>query len=191
MQSRYGRKPKHGVSREIIAADLGISANKLRKAEQHVEAAEAFPFMQGDDWRQSDVLRVRERLAEIPAEAREQAIEILGTAKVLDPELAVDLVENLAAKPAAEREAIHRLSQSEDPRERSLALTKAAEQPPMPDPRIGILDKALHSMNAAIHPFPKDPLTPRLSEIRQEIVQVRAAIKETSYDARREKAGAA
>jgi hypothetical protein len=180
-----GRKAKGKAPREETAAALGIDERSLRRAEQHVEAAEAFPFMQGEDWRQSDVLRVRERLVEAPPKAREQIIEILGVAKVLDPELAVQLVENIAAKPAGEREEIYRLSQSEDSRERSLALTKAAEQPPMPDPRIGILDKILQGMNAAINPFPKDPLTPRLSEIRQEIVKVRAAVKEVSYDARR------
>jgi ParB family chromosome partitioning protein len=181
-----GRPSKGAAPKADIAEAMGMSRRSLERAEQQVETAEQFPWMQGNEWRQSDVLRVRERLEELPdPEAREQTMAILGAAKMLDPELAVTLVENIAAKKSGEREEIYRLSQSNDSRERSLALTRAADKPPMPDPRLGILDNALRCLNAAIKPFPQDPLTPRLVAARQEIQAIRAAVKEVSYDAQR------
>lgn len=185
-----GRPTKTGVPQKDIAESLGTSRRDLERAEQHVATAERFPFMQAGTWRQSDVLRVRERFEELPAEEREAAAGVLGCAKLLDPEKAVELVDNLTAKKPSERQVIYDLAQSDDPRKQSLALTEAAKLPPMPDPRIGILDNVLHILNAAIKPYPKDPLTPQLIEIRASLQNVRAAVKEVSYDARREKGGA-
>jgi ParB/RepB/Spo0J family partition protein len=183
---KHGR-PAQPTSTRAIAGALGTSRQSIERAEQHIATAEQFPFMQGSQWRQSDVLRVRERLEEIKPEAREQTIAILGAAKVLDPELAVALVENIGAKKSAERQELFDLSQSDDPRKVSLALTRAAEKPPMPDPRLGILHNVLQHLNAAIKPFPSDPLTPKLIEIRHQIQAVQAAVKEVSYDAQRDK----
>lgn len=182
-----GRPTKGTASQEEIAQALATSPRDLVRAEQHVETAERFPFMQGGDWRQSDVLRVRERLEELPEQERHDAAGVLECAKLLDPALAVELVENIAAKKPAERQEVYRLSQSADPRDRSLALTKAAELPPMPDPRLGILDNACSILKAAIKPFPKDPLTPRISHLRDELRKVRGAVKEVSFDAQKQK----
>jgi ParB-like chromosome segregation protein Spo0J len=182
-----GHQPKYGVKAEEVAEAIGSSETSLIRAEQHIETAERFPFMQARTWRQSDVLRIREGLEELPAEEREAAAGVLRCAKLLDPETAVELVDNLTAKKPDERQVIYDLAQSDDPRKQSLALTEAAKLPPMPDPRIGILDNALHILNAAIKPYPKDPLTPQLIEIRASLQKVRAAVKEVSYDARRQK----
>ena len=182
-----GRPTKYGKSKDEVAQDLGISKDTLERAEHHVETAEQFPFMQAGNWRQSDVLRVRERIEDLPQEERGPAADVLGCAKLLDPGTAVELVENIVAKKPEERRQIYDLAHSEDPRKRSLALTEAAKLPPMPDPRLGILDNALRFMNAAIKPYPADPLTPQLIQIRADIQKVRAAVKEVSYDARRVK----
>jgi len=184
-KTKRGR-PSKSNSTGAVAEDLGTSRRAVKRAEQHVATAERLPVMQGGDWRQSDVLRVDERLQEVGEEAAGQIVAVLGCARILDPELTVDLIENLGAMKPAEREKVYQLSQSKDPRDRSLALTEAARKPPMPDPRLGILDKVLSSLNAAIKPYPKDPLTPRLIEIRSQLVAVRAAVKEVSYDAQRD-----
>jgi hypothetical protein len=42
-----GRKPKDGVADSEAAAALGIERTAIRTAEQHVETATEFPFMQG------------------------------------------------------------------------------------------------------------------------------------------------
>jgi ParB/RepB/Spo0J family partition protein len=182
-------QPAKTDSTRAVAEAIGIERRGVERAEQHVTTAERFPFMQAKTWRQSDVLRVRERIEELPTEEREAAAVVLGCAKLLDPEKAVELVDNLTAKKPDERKVIYDLAQSDDPRKQSLALTEAAKLPPMPDPRIGILDNVLHILNAAIKPYPQDPLTPQLIEIRASLQKLRAAVKEVSYDARREKGG--
>jgi hypothetical protein len=57
----------------------------------------------------------------------------------------------------------------------------------MPDSRLGVLDNVLRFLHAAIKPYPKDPLTKRLLAVQAEIQSIRAAVKEVSYDARRQK----
>jgi ParB family chromosome partitioning protein len=182
-----GRKANLGAPKEQIAEALDIGVASLVRAEQHVETARQFAFMQAGRWRQSDVLRIRERIAELPAEERASAAGVLNCAKLMDPDLAVELMDNLAAKKNAERQQIYELSRSEDPRDQSLALTKTAELPPMADPRLGVLDNVLRFLHSAIKPYPKDPLTPRLLAVQAEIQSIRAAVKEVSYDARRQK----
>jgi ParB-like chromosome segregation protein Spo0J len=185
-----GRKAALGAPKEEIAEALDIGVASLVRAEQHVETAQQFSFMQSGTWRQSDVLRIRERIAELPEEERDSAAGVLGCAKLMDPELAVQLMENLGAKKPEDRQEIYELSRSTDPRDQSLALTKTAELPPMPDPRLGVLDNVLRFLHAAIKPYPKDPLTARLIQVRAEIQSIRAAVKEVSYDARRQKEAA-
>lgn len=191
-QEKTGKRgqPVKPTSQNAVAEALGTDRRTVERAEQHVETAERFPFMQTGTWRQSDVLRFRERLEELPEAEREDAASVLKCAKLLDPLKAVDLVENIAAKKPEERREIYQLSQSADPRQRLLALTKAAEVPPMPDRRIGILGTVLQHLNAAITPYPQDPITPQLIEIRSSLRRVLAAVKDVSYDARRNKAGA-
>jgi hypothetical protein len=43
-----GHKPKHGVARTEIAEAIGTSETAIIEAEQHVETAEKFPFIQGE-----------------------------------------------------------------------------------------------------------------------------------------------
>jgi hypothetical protein len=135
------------------------------------------------------VLAVRERLDEMKPEAREDAVAILGTAKILDPAITKTLLGNIRAMAPAERKQVVDLSQSSDPRERSLALTKAAQLPPMPDPRLNSLEAALDSLRRATKPFPNDPLTPQIEKVIADLRKIYAAVKEVSYDARREQGG--
>jgi ParB-like chromosome segregation protein Spo0J len=114
-----GRPPKGAAPEEEVAEALGTSRRAIDRAERHFEMAERYPWMRGNVWRQSDVLRMRERLEELPSDqAREQTMGILGAARILDPELVVELIGNIAAKKPSEREEIYRLSQSDDSRER-------------------------------------------------------------------------
>ena len=180
-----GRKPKGTVSKANIAQFLGTSKTALIESEQHVETAEKFPFMQADQWRQSHVLAVREGLEALPEQERNDAANVLACAKLLDPASAVELVQNIAAKKPEEREAIYLLSKSEDPRDRSKALSSAAELPPMRDPRLNSIDTALAALGRASKPFPKDPLTPEFLEIITHLKRLRKQVEAVSYDARR------
>jgi len=182
-----GGQPKDPASTRAVAEALGTDRRTVERAQQHVSLAERWPWLQGPLWRQSDVLRAGERLEEFPEDQRDMVVGVLGCAKLMDPELAVTLLDNLRAMPVAERDEIYKLSQSDDPREISLALSRSAKNPPLPDPRIGILENVLRALSAAIKPFPKDPLTPKLGQIRKDLLAVKAEVKLVSYDVRRER----
>ena len=184
-----GRPPTHGKPLPEIAKDLGIDEKTLRRAQQHVETATTYPWMQGNQWRQSDVLAVREHLDEMKPEVREDTVTILGAAKLLDPALTKNLIRNIRAMPAAERKEVVDLSQSDDSRQRSLALTKTAQLPPVADPRLNSLEAAIDSLRRATKPFPNDPLTPQIEQVITDLRKIHAAVKEVSYDARRKNEG--
>ena len=59
--------------------------------------------MKGEQWRLSQVLAVRESLERLPAEERPRAVDALNAARLLDPELTVELIGNLATKKPVER----------------------------------------------------------------------------------------
>jgi hypothetical protein len=133
--------------------------------------------MKGQGWRQSSVLAVQEQLSGFPHGEADKAITVLNCARLLHPTDALKILDCLQAKSAPVRAAIYKLAVSDDPRDRERALTDAANMPPMPDPRVSILDLALDYLNRAIRPYPKDPLTPRLTAARAEVAAIRAVIK--------------
>jgi hypothetical protein len=186
VQKPHGGRPStYGKPLPEVADDLGVDERTLRRAEQHVQLAQAYPFMQGADWRQSHVLAMGETLEKLPEPERKQATGVLECARILAPVDAVQLITNMAAMKSTERSELYQLSSSEDPRDKSLALTKAAKLPPMPDPRLNSLDAALESLSRTVKPFPNDPLTPRIKAVIDELRKIRSAVKEVSYDARR------
>jgi hypothetical protein len=168
---KRGPKPKAGVSRDEIAADLGVSEKAFRRAEQHVETVEHWPFMR--DWRQSQVLAVREAFERVPTEdAQQKIVAILACARMMDPALAVELIGKLSKKSAKERDEIYRLSQSEDDRDRSRALSLSKELPPMPDPRWLPLKQMLSDIRHMIRRYPLDPLNGRLEAVSAELKSI-------------------
>lgn len=171
-----GRKPKHQTSRETKAAAAGVSEPSYRRAEEQVSLAERFPFMQGSGWRQSDVLRVGEHLAAVPEAEHDDVAGVFACARLLDPQVTVDIVDTLAAMKPAERQEVYGLSRSPDARERSLALTRAAKRPPMPDPRISIIAEVIRLLQKTIRTFPADHLTPRLGAIISELREIQQKI---------------
>lgn len=181
-----GRPTKGSASQESVAEALGVSRGTVSNAEQHVATAERFPFMQTAAWRQSHVLAVGEALEKLPEPEQDQAVGVLRCARILEPEDAVRLVTNISMMNADQRADVYRLSVSTDPRDTSLALTKAAQLPPAPDPRLDSLTTALEALTRAAKPFPNDPLTPRIEAVMREVKAIRAAVREVSFDARRD-----
>jgi hypothetical protein len=146
--------------------------------------------MQKPDWKQSHVLQAREALERLPEPERAAAVKVADQPRT-HPQDVVMLLQNVAQKPPEERQEIYRLNESDDPRDRDLAVTKAAGAPPMPDPRIVLLDFALDKIRAAIRPYPHDPLTPRLKAVRDEMKAIKAEVEAVSYDVHRHTEGAA
>ena len=177
-------QPKKPASTRAIAAAVGTTRQDIERAAQHVETATMFPFMQS--WRQSEVLAVRETLEDLPEEERQDAMGVLGCAKILDGGSAAGLLRKIAAKKPDQRAALYQLSKSDDPRDKSRALSTAAELPPLPDPRLGCIDTALTALRRATQPYPRDPLTPELQTIIGTLKRARTKVEAVSFDARRE-----
>jgi hypothetical protein len=179
-----GRKSQRAAPKEAIAESVGTSKRSLERAEQHVGLAEAFPFMQ--KWRQSEVLAIHEALHALPEVERQDAGAVLGCATILSAEDAAMMLRNLAAKKPSDRAAVYALAHSNDQRERDLALTTAAEQPPMPDPRLNWIDTAISALRQASKPYPNDPLTPEFEGCISDLRRLKAKVREVSFDARRD-----
>lgn len=128
---RTGR-PKGG-DREA-SRRTGISPDEIRRARQHVDTADEFPVFQGKQWKRSQVLAAREVLEQLPKRDSPVAVEMISEPGV-DPKSAITMLETLADKPADERREIIDLYKSGEPEKQSLAKTRAAKLPPMPDPR--------------------------------------------------------
>ena len=78
-----------------IAARLGRSRRTLRRAQQHVETAERFPWMQGHEWCQSHVLAVHDALRKIPATHHGHAADLLHSAAIMGPAYTVKVIRAL------------------------------------------------------------------------------------------------
>jgi ParB/RepB/Spo0J family partition protein len=183
-RGKKGGQPKKPASTRAVAEALGTSRRDVDRAEQHVALAEQYPFMQ--KWRQSEVLAIHEALVTVPEAEREDAMAVLGRAKVLPADLAATMLRNIQAKKANERAAIYALACSKDPRDWSRALTGAAQMPPMPDPRLDCLDAALDALRRASKPYPDDPLTREFQECIFHLKRLKVKVQEVSYDARRD-----
>lgn len=136
-----GGRGKKGGDREI-ARRTGFTREEIRRTKRHVAAAEEYPVFQGSDWKRSQVLAADEALESMPKRDRALAIEMVAERGV-PPETAVTMIETLAEKPAAERKAINALYRSGDPKKHSLAMTRAAKLPPMPDERLPVTREIL------------------------------------------------
>jgi hypothetical protein len=185
-----GRKPKDCVSKAEVGAALGLAQSTLTVAEQHVETAERFPFMQRSDWRQYHVLEARELVNQFPESERPKINDVFAAAPVPpDPKIAVETLENMRRMSSEERAEIYRLSRSSDSRERSLAVTRSAARPPMPDPRLVEFDAAVDAMKIAqaalkkaIRQFPNDPLAPRIANVLEEITIITNLVRSSQKE---------
>lgn len=172
-----GRKPKYQAPKADIAAAIGTNERDLHRAEQHVETADAFPFMQKPDWKQYHVLEAREKLATMPEEHREKIAPMLSEPGV-PPVVAIKILSNLSTMPAEEREEIFTLYESEDVRDNALAKSKAAALPPSPDPRVININSALDELRRCIKMFPDDPLTHRFRVMIEELKALQEEIRQ-------------
>jgi ParB-like chromosome segregation protein Spo0J len=127
--SRYQKRGSREASRRT-----GLSEREVRRTKKHVAAADEHPVFQRPAWKRSQVLAAQEALEVLPKRDHVVALEMVSEPYV-DPKTAVTMLETLAEKPATERAVIVTLYRSGDPEQRSLAKTRAAKLPPLPDPR--------------------------------------------------------
>lgn len=141
-------RPSQPASERAVAERIGVDKKAVRDAQQHVEIAEAIPVLAGPDVKQYHALEAREKLERIPEPDRQAAVALVNQPGT-PPKVAVAILGNLAAMPAPERERVLTLAESDDHRDRSLAMTEAAKLPPMPDERIALLIDAVAALSKA------------------------------------------
>ena len=129
-----GRKPKGAAPKQAAAERTGIPRKTIADAEQHVEIAERYRFMQAPDWTQARALRVGKALDELPAPDRKRIVSLLEGEGVPAKETET-MVSGFARAEPQVREKVYGMARSKDPRDRSMAITYLAETAPEPDPR--------------------------------------------------------
>jgi ParB/RepB/Spo0J family partition protein len=177
-----GRKAIHGAPKKDIAEALGIGTTTLVEAEQHVDIAERFPFLQSLSWKQYDVLRFRQHLQQLdPEEQAEFCAFVVRKYAPMEPppHSAIQTAEVMTMKTPQARAEIYRLSESSDKRNRALAATRSVHQPPMPDQRLSFLDAALTGLDKALKtPYDREPEAEGLRGIRASIRAIQTSIRQ-------------
>lgn len=179
IQNPNGGRPAKPDNLRSVASHIGSEPMAIVRADHHVETAEQFPFMQKPDWKQYHVLEAREAIEQLPEPERPKAAALIDK-PATPPKVAIKMLRNVAAMPAPKREEVFRLDQSDDMRDRSLALTTAFETPPMPDPRLTRIERAIRELQEAITPFPNDPETPMLQNVIATLRSVKAMIRKAA-----------
>ncbi len=154
-------RPVDPTSAEQVGRAIGLSRPTMRRAEEHVKAAEQYPFMQDKEWSQSAVLKAKQLVDSLGNGAKEAVVALITEAK--KPELSVQIAAKVAEAPPAEREEFVRLSQSKDQRERDRAATWAADREPEPDPRLAIYRQCVRELKQSVRRFPNDPEVPEVN----------------------------
>jgi hypothetical protein len=174
---RRGR-PRKPTAKDAVAERLGVDRGTVDNAQAHVETADAYPFMQ--TWKQYQVLEAHEALEQIPEPERPELATILSQPGI-PAKQAIAIMRNIAAKESDERARIYELAQSDDKRDRSLALTEAAAMPAMPDPRLALLDDARAALRKAAKMFPRDPANEALIAVLECLKSAYVAVKDAHH----------
>lgn len=126
-------------------------------------------------WTASRTTEAREVLDELPPADRLPLVTLVKEARAT-PELAIAMLRRVAAMPAQDRRRLITLATSDDARDRSLARTLAARLPPVPDPRLALLEEARSVIRKAIRLFPNDPEVPALTAVLDTLAVIDKAI---------------
>lgn len=173
---RKGR-PQEPGSLSRVAELTGIPKQTVHDAEKHVTAVDSYPFLAQPGWRQYHAMEAAETLDKLPEEERTEFAALIDQPGI-PPRNALEILQNVASKPEPERKKIIELAHSDDDRDRALALTTAAERPPMPDPRLTDCDEAIYALKRAIKSYPNDPEVEQIKSVIEQIRAIADAIEE-------------
>lgn len=171
-----------GVSHMTVANDLTPVKNVTDAGDFEAVTVKNFTptFTPPADWKAPQVAQAQEAIAALPEDERERAVAVISQPAV-PAATAVKMLENIAARPEEDRAVIYDLAESDDARDVSLALTKAAEMPPMPDPRETKLSAlCMHvrgELRACAAMFPGDPLLPKFRSLIEQVEALRGEVQ--------------
>lgn len=173
----HGGRPQEAGSLRRVEELTGIPEPTIRKAEKHVAAVDAYPFLAQPGWKQYHALEAQESLDKLPEDERSEFAALIDQPGI-PPRNAIQILQNVATKPEPERKKIIELAHSEDDRNRTLALTTAAAVPPMPDPRLTDCHDAIFALKRAIKSYPNDPEVEQIKRVIAQIESIADAIRE-------------
>lgn len=176
-RGKAGKPPKRTISAKEASEVTGIPETTIKKAQQHTDYLERFRFLDCEAWTQDAALKAGRLLDEMPKADRKTFAQMLGEPGIPSTK-ALKMLSNLSGMSDDKRDRVRRLYESKDPRERSLARTQAAKLPPMPDPRIELLEEARQRVSRARKLYPDDPFNSTLSAIVDQIRDLSRKIAE-------------
>lgn len=141
------------------------------------------PLLQALGWKPYHELEAEEILAKLPDSDRAPALTLVAEPGI-PPRTAIEILYKLAKKKPSARREIFRLAESDDPRDRSLAKTRAIELPPMPDPRLSLFDEWRRRGALMLERFPSDPLNPEIRDLLERIEALRRTLRQKQRVAR-------
>jgi transposase-like protein len=157
------------IQESLLAGEVSWGKERLIRTVQQLHEAEAYPFLNSVAWKPYEKLEALEILRGFPAEERPGITSLLTDVPGWE---ALRMLRNLRAWPPTDRQALYRTAQSPDARDRALALSRAAERPPRPDPQLGwirqaqaTLTKLTGELSQCYRQFPNDPWASRLKGI--------------------------
>jgi hypothetical protein len=176
-ESQGEARDKAGEAAGVSGRSVG-EANKLKEANgQLFDEVKAGRMTLAEAGRRE---AIASKVEQLPTDERGRASSFLGgvIADGNHSSTAVEMADNMLAMPAEERLRIYVLHESDDPRERSLALTEAANLPPMPHPALPHLRDAGRAIAKARRHFNGDASGERLKVVRSEIDAVISTLQE-------------
>ena len=175
----------HGAGPPVTKARV-ITVGKLIRDQQVTPP----PFMRHGDWKDFQILEGLSLLAQIPLEEHAYITAML-LQPAIPPHVSLQILKNLRARGAEGRQVIYRLFASDDPRERTLAMTLAAELAPMPDPQMSRADRLMSELDQLAHrlrdwakAFPHEPWIPKLQGWRDDLQRIHEGLEALQEDIR-------
>jgi len=176
-QKKGGRPTKGKVSRKAIAKVTGISETTQQRIAAHVALAERYPAFRRVGWVQDQVLDAGELLEKLSEPERSKATTLLDQ-EGIPPKKALGVLENLVSLSTEKRREIFKLAQSDDPHERTTALTRAAALPDPLDPGLIIMGDVVALARKAARNCRHAEFKTRISELADAATEVLKAFTE-------------
>jgi ParB family chromosome partitioning protein len=178
-KSRPAHRPTKPGSQRDVAARTGLARTSVQNIEKHVAVADLYPFMQKPEWKQHNVLEAAEELQAIPERERPALAAILDQ-PALPPKKAIQMIHNLGAMPAEERQRLLTLARSDDSHDRRVAATSALQLPPPPDAGLLKLKEAVRLVRHAAKVTRADAVRTDIERSAEDLEQLGERVKEAT-----------
>lgn len=90
-----GRPPKNEVPLADVAEYIGKPRITIHDAQKHVAAAERYPILQGEGWKQYRAMEAAEALDRLPEKDRDAVINLVSEPGI-DPQTAVKIIADVS-----------------------------------------------------------------------------------------------